>query len=298
MIKKTSILASIFLFFILPSIINSTSLNAKLNSKNELNKLPNSSDKKNNKPLEFNVSNEHFPSIGQNERIRFIILHYTAINDNESISVLTKTNVSAHYLVLNDDSKDIQLLVSEDKRAWHAGVSTWGKFNNLNDTSIGIEIVNLGFKLINEKQEFFNFTDNQYEKVAFLCKKIISKYKIKPNYILAHADIAPQRKFDPGPKFSWKRLYKEYDIGAWYEDTDKEYFLKKIGEIKYNSSEILKIQKEFEKYGYKMSLNGIADDKFKRIVTVFQYHFRPENYNGIVDKETYAILLALNKKYN
>lgn len=247
----------------------------------------------------YNISTEYFPSIAYNERIRFLILHYTALDYLTSVEVLTKKNVSSHYLIPDDESKNINLLVSENKRAWHAGVSRWGKFASLNDNSIGIEIVNKGFVINDEKKEFFDYTEIQYKKIADLCKNIIVKYNIKPNYILGHSDIAPQRKNDPGPKFPWKRLYEEHQIGAWYNDSDKEYFLNIIKSdfTFFDAEQIKKIQQEFYKYGYEISVNGIIDKKFKKIVTVFQHHFRPGNYDGNIDEETYAIILALNKKY-
>lgn len=294
--KKKDLIIFIFLIFnISCASIYSNNLTNKINTNyfDNLNLL----DIDNS--LYFNISKKYSPSIGQNDRIKFLIIHYTGSDYFGSLTVLTKENVSAHYLIPdNSDSKDIQLLVSEDKRAWHAGISKWGKFNNLNDISIGIEFVNKGFLSIDGKKKFFDFTDSQYKKMIYLCKIIIPKYKIKPNYILGHADIAPTRKHDPGPKFPWKRLYEEYNIGAWYNEKDKNFFLKIIEKIKFDSSEILKIQKEFEKYGYDIKVNGILDSSFKNIVTVFQYHFRPSNYDGNIDKETYAILLSLNKKYN
>lgn len=252
---------------------------------------------KTNQLKEYKISTKYFPAKSQNERIRFLILHYTALNYKKSISSLQKNNVSAHYLIPNDESDSIELLVAENKRAWHAGISTWKKNKNLNDISIGIEITNQGFIIQNNKKIFFDYTETQYKKIAELCKKIIIDYNIKANHILGHSDIAPQRKFDPGPKFPWKRLYTEYKIGAWYDDLEKKNILKKIKNIKFNFTDIVNAQKEFAKYGYHVNINGKMDNNFKNVIVAFQYHFRPEIVNGILDQETYAILLALNKKY-
>lgn len=245
----------------------------------------------------YTISTNHFPAVGQNERVRFLILHYTAIDYPLSVKVLTQKEVSAHYLIPNAENDSIDLLVAEDKRAWHAGVSKWGKFENLNDTSIGIEIVNKGYEKVGNSNTYFDYTPTQIKKVAQLCKDIIERYKIEPTYVLGHSDVAPQRKLDPGPKFPWKKLYDEYEIGAWYEVQDFYLFYNSIMNNSTDLGNIEEIQKQFKKYGYDIEVNGENNEAFKKIVTVFQHHFRPEKYDGIVDAETYAILLALNKKY-
>ena len=122
-----------------------------------------------------------------------------------------------------------------DKRAWHAGLREFGDRRNLNDTSIGIEIVNLGIKSYDETEKkygffipedkYIEFEEGQIKKLAFLLKELIKKYNIKPKDILGHSDIAPTRKIDPGAKFPWERLYKEYGIGAWYDEKDKIFFM-------------------------------------------------------------------------
>ncbi len=92
--------------------------------------------------------NTRYKSQSFNNRIRFLVLHYTAANFKTSLETLTKGNVSAHYLVPEgpmDDKRELFSLVPDDKRAWHAGTSAWQNRENLNDTSIGIEIVNLGY---------------------------------------------------------------------------------------------------------------------------------------------------------
>lgn len=244
----------------------------------------------------YTISTKYFPSISKNERIRFLVIHYTALDDATSIRALTQKDVSAHYFVPERDNDSIEVLVAEDERAWHAGVSKWEKFENLNDTSVGIEIANKGFTAKNDTLTYYDYPEHQVKKVGSLALDIINRYQIKPNYVLAHSDIAPQRKSDPGPKFPWKKLYDEYGIGAWYDETTKTQFLESInsGTITYD---VNSIQKELAKYGYEVEQNGISDDKLKKVVVAFQHHFRSQNYDGIMDAESYAILLALNKKY-
>ena len=127
-----------------------------------------------------------------------------------------------------------------------------------------------------------------------MLKKLILKYDIKETNILGHSDIAPTRKIDPGPKFPWERLYREYGIGAWYDEKDKEFFM---NEILYKLTPIEKIKEEFRKYGYKINSSNEWDEESKRVVYNFQSHFNPENITGNMDLETFAILKALNKKY-
>ena len=158
-----------------------------------------------------------YSSQGQDYRQKFIILHYTAGNRDSSLKTLTKNEVSAHYLVSDDKSEPVYSLVDENKRAWHAGVSDWKGRNNLNDTSVGIEIVNGG----DVSGTFVPYKDFQIKEVAVLVKYLADKYEIPATNILGHSDIAPQRKSDPGPLFPWKELYTKYNIGMWYDNDTK-----------------------------------------------------------------------------
>ena len=145
-----------------------------------------------------------YTSKGQNYRQRFIILHYTAVNRDGSLRALTGNDVSSHYLVSDQKNDPVFYLVDENKRAWHAGASEWKTTKNLNDSSIGIEIVNNG----DVSGRFEPFKDFQIKEVAVLVRHLIDKYEIPPTNILGHSDIAPQRKPDPGPLFPWEELNK------------------------------------------------------------------------------------------
>lgn len=252
----------------------------------------------------YSIDNKKFSSKGQNERIKYIIIHYTATTDEVSVRALTKGNVSSHYLITSKDEEPIYNLVSLDKRAWHAGLSEFGDRRNLNDTSIGIEIVNLGIKSYDETEKkygffipedkYIEFEEGQIKKLAFLLKELIKKYNIKPKDILGHSDIAPTRKIDPGAKFPWERLYKEYGIGAWYDEKDKIFFM---NEKLYLVTPISEIKKDLRKYGYKINNTDEWDEESRRVVYSFQAHFNSKNLSGMMDLETFAILKALNRKY-
>ena len=119
-----------------------------------------------------------------------------------------KYKVSCHYIISRKGG--VTQMVQEKKIAWHAGKSKWKRFNNLNNYSIGIELVNKGHQF-----GYQNFTHQQISSLINLCKKIKKKYLIKKENFLGHSDIAPLRKADPGEKFPWKKLSK-FNIGKWY----------------------------------------------------------------------------------
>lgn len=255
-------------------------------------------------PSGFKVMKTYFPAIGQNFRQKYVILHYTVLNDEKSITTLTQQSVSAHYLVSTLPDKEIYQLVDENKRSYHAGISNWRKDQNLNDTSIGIEIVNLGYTTDSlNNRVFYPYPEEQFKKVAALTKDIVTRYNIPPTNILAHSDIAPTRKQDPGPLFPWKRLYDEYQVGMWYDENVKQTFLNQIFTtnditLQYNNPEFVsKVQQQLVQFGYTLPVNGVWNKQTQQTIEAFQFHFRPSNYNGIMDAETLSILQALIQKY-
>ena len=254
--------------------------------------------------INYKIDSKKYSSKSQNERIRFIIIHYTATTDEVGLRALTQGGVSSHFFISSKDEEPIYNLVPLDKRAWHAGISEFGGRNNLNDTSIGIEITSYGVR--DEKKDikdygffipedkYIEFTEGQIKKLARLLTNLISQYDIKPTDILGHSDIAPTRKIDPGPKFPWERLFKEYGIGAWYNEKDKKFFM---NEKLYSVTPIFKIKEEFRKYGYKINNTDEWEEESRRVVYSFQAHFNSKNLSGMMDLETFAILKALNRKY-
>lgn len=254
------------------------------------------------KTKHFKVTKTFFPAVAQNFRQKYIILHYTAIDDEKSIRVLSQGGVSSHYLINSYDDNEIYQLVDENKRAYHAGVSHWRGANNLNDTSIGIEIVNLSTNLPSGEYYFAPYPDYQIKKVAELVKDIADRYSIPPTNILAHSDVAPTRKQDPGPQFPWKMLHDQYGIGMWYDEATKYRLMNEMTNEEFLENQMSmsfasKCQELLKKFGYEATITGEWDKKTKQIVTAFQYHFRPEKYDGVMDLETYAILQALLEKY-
>jgi N-acetylmuramoyl-L-alanine amidase len=246
--------------------------------------------------------NHYRTTSGYNKRVRFLVLHYTAANFAQSVMALTRGQTSAHYLVpaqsdqsyidAGFSSTRIFNLVNEHDRAWHAGVSNWAGRDNLNDTSIGIEIVNQA----SETGGVFTFPDfepEQIEAVRELAVNILLRYPdISPKNVVGHADIAYMRKSDPGPKLPWKKL-AQAGIGAWYEEASKQDFIQRFE--RQGLPPRTDIIAAFRQYGYARPED--SDRAFGLLTRAFQMHFRPESYNGIMDAETCAILYALNVRY-
>lgn len=242
-----------------------------------------------------------FKANGQNERVRFLVMHYTALDDKESLKTLTEEQVSAHYLIpyklgSNQDKPVVLQLVDENKRAWHAGVSSWNGRTNLNDTSIGIEIVNPGYTdSMLGHYVWYPYSEKQIAAITALAKDIIHRYQIAPDNVLGHSDIAPLRKLDPGKLFPWERL-AAMGIGAW---PDKQTINKYLaGRSPYDPVEVSSIQTLLKQYGYdQIPQNGILDENTRKTLSAFQMHFRPADINGNPDAETEAIARALVEKY-
>ena len=254
----------------------------------------------------FIIDSETYQATGKSERIKSIVLHYTVSNNARSINTLTTGQVSAHYLILDHDDNKIYNLVPENERAWHAGAGGFAGRTILNDTSIGIEIVNSGIKPEYQNalkngaldyhpyEHYVEFDELQIKKVAQLVQDLAARYKISPKNIIGHADMAPSRKIDPGAKFPWQRLYKEYGIGAWYDEFDKQFFMH---QDTFAAATIPEIKQAFRDYGYQINDSAEWDKASRNVVYAFQLHFRPQQPTGELDLETYAILKALNKKY-
>ncbi len=218
------------------------------------------------------------PNFSKRDRkIKFVIIHYTGMQSEiESIKRLIdpKFKVSCHYLI-SRKGKIIQM-VKEKNIAWHAGKSKWKKFQNLNDNSIGIELVNKGHKL-----GYQNFTKNQIKSLIKLCKIIKKKYRIKKENFLGHSDIAPLRKIDPGEKFPWKKLSLQ-GLGEWYQE-DQKFF-------RINKKKIrILFFKNLKKIGYRYFSVNLSRKSDVKIVRSFQRRFLPKNVTGRIDQKTYKI---------
>lgn len=255
------------------------------------------------------------PSANYNSRINYLILHFTSEDFAESLRLLTQRTdrpVSVHYLVPETGDPTyprktlkIHRLVTEDRRAWHAGLSHWAGAAALNDTSVGIEIVNQSACVDNvpdtetptpEDQTctLLDYREEQIELVIRLAADILERNPdIDPVDVIGHGDIAPTRRVDPGPLFPWKRLY-ERGIGAWYDD---DVYARYREQFAADMPDLAVIQSALEAYGYLIDETGENDVQTRFVVRAFQMHFRPSDFSGVVDTETAAIVFALVEKY-
>lgn len=220
-----------------------------------------------------------------------ILLHYTGMQSGQAALERLcdrEAKVSSHYLIFNDG--EIVQMVPEALRAQHAGISRWRGDDDINSRSIGIEIENPGHDL-----GYPDFTKAQIDAVIALCRDIIRRRKIPPDFVLAHSDVAPTRKQDPGEKFPWRALHAA-GIGLWVPpvpiSAEGAASALKEGDT---GPAVSELQNQLAAYGYWLPATGTYDALTKAVVTAFQLHFRPARVDGIADASTLDTLRALLK---
>jgi N-acetylmuramoyl-L-alanine amidase len=236
-------------------------------------------------PATSSVVAEVVPSPNHGERKDgrqpdMILLHYTGMqHSNAALALLTRSGseVSAHYFVF-EDGRVVQM-VEESRRAWHAGVSSWAGETDINSCSIGIEIANPG-----HDHDYPEFPARQIAAVTALCRGILTRHTVPPDRVLAHSDVAPARKQDPGEKFPWRTLH-DSGVGHWVKPaplTEEGPMLA----LEDRGTDVIALQTSLREYGYGIAPNGIFDDATREVVTAFQRHFRPQRVDGICDAST------------
>ncbi len=238
------------------------------------------------------ITNNYSPNFSIPKRskkeIKFIILHYTGMRkESSAIERLCdpRAKVSSHYFIKKNG--DVLQLVPDLYEAWHAGKSSWKKYNFLNKSSIGIEIHNSGHEFSYE-----NFSSKQLSSLIKLLKILKKIYKIDKKNILGHSDIAPNRKKDPGEKFPWKNLSK-IQLSSWHNLNERK--IKKLRLIKLTYSEENDFLKNLVKIGYIKTKGSNLRSVKKNLFIAFQRRFRQGLINGFADKECLIISKNLIK---
>jgi N-acetylmuramoyl-L-alanine amidase len=214
-----------------------------------------------------------------------IVLHYTGMPTGEGALARLRdpeARVSCHYLIEEDGR--VFRLVPEERRAWHAGVSSWRGQTDMNGASIGIEIVNPGHEF-----GYRAFPEVQIAAVIALVADIRSRWTVDDVRIVGHSDVAPTRKQDPGELFPWKTL-AEAGHGLWIEPPAAPGPLLQEGE---ESAAVFALQAGLTRLGYDCAPNGRFDAHTQAVVRAFQLHWRPSRTDGVADGETRARLIAL-----
>lgn len=200
--------------------------------------------------------------------VDMLVIHYTGMQTAaEAIDRMCDpaAKVSAHYCI--DEDGVITRLVPEDRRAWHAGVASWRGHADINERSIGIELVNPGHEF-----GYRPFPGAQITALILLASGILRRHEIPSRNVVGHSDVAPSRKQDPGELFDWKRL-AQAGIGLWPEPrpADPADFPAMLAE-----------------YGY-----AVASDSAGESIEAFQRHFRPSRIDGEGDEECAQLLAGL-----
>jgi N-acetylmuramoyl-L-alanine amidase len=228
------------------------------------------------------------PNHGERAGLRpdCLILHYTGMPSGAGALAWLcdpRSQVSCHYFVEEDGT--VLQLVPEARRAWHAGRSSWCGETDLNSRSLGIEIVNAG-----HPGGLPPFPAAQIEAVIALCRDLCARHAIRADRVLAHSDVAPGRKIDPGEVFPWDVLHPA-GVGHWVPPAQAPAGpVLRPGD---RGEEVRALQSSLRGYGYAIEPSGVYDADTTVVVTAFQRHFRPGRVDGIADPQTVATLREL-----
>lgn len=204
--------------------------------------------------------------------VDMLILHYTGMRTaQEALDRLCDpaAKVSAHYLI--DEDGVVTRLVAEEKRAWHAGLSSWRGRSDINGASVGIELVNPGHEF-----GYRRFPAPQMTALEALAKGILGRHPIPARHVIGHSDIAPLRKQDPGELFDWQHLARA-GVGFWPDFT---------AQMAGKPAGLRESQASLAQIGYFCPQSGALDAVTTAAIVAFQRHFRPERCDGVLDTET------------
>jgi N-acetylmuramoyl-L-alanine amidase len=220
--------------------------------------------------------------------VELLVLHYTGMQSEDgALDWLCReeSRVSCHYFVFTDGR--VVQSVPESKRAWHAGVSSWRGLTDLNSRSIGMEIANPGHEF-----GYARFPEKQVRAVIALSRDIVERNRIAARDVVAHSDIAPMRKQDPGEWFPWRRLAAS-GVGVWTPPSRAvEGLVLQEGD---SGKAVAALQRDLAAYGYGVEQTGEYDRPTAAAITAFQRHFRQAKVDGVADPATRKTLARMLK---
>ena len=219
--------------------------------------------------------------------VDFLILHYTGMRSAEAaLDRLCDpaAEVSAHYVV--DEDGTVFQLVDEDRRAWHAGVASWGPVSDINSRSIGIELVNPGHEF-----GYRDFPEAQIAALLELAAGIVARHPIAPEHVLGHSDVAPGRKRDPGERFPWRDV-AEAGLGLWPALVVPMVDGPTLAPGRPGPA-VAALRGRLAALGYGLAAGEAYDRATRDTVAALQRHWRPARVDGIADQATQATLAAL-----
>lgn len=212
-----------------------------------------------------------------NGRVDLVVLHYTGMRSAQAAldrMCDPDAGVSAHYLI--EEAGAVHRLVDETRRAWHAGVASWAGAADINDRSIGIELVNPGHEF-----GYRAFPEPQMAALETLLADILARHAIPAYRVVGHSDVAPMRKQDPGELFDWRRLGR-LGLAFWCDpqaeaEPDAEKARALLGLCGYGLAE--------------------TDGAFVAGLCAFQRRFRPGRCDGVLDRQTMGLLIAAAEQW-
>lgn len=260
---------------------------------------------------------------GDSTPIDTLVMHYTVADYRRTLGLFTTGRpcsiskptgrVSAHFVITEEEQAlgipggQVIRVAPDHKRAWHAGVSYWGGASNLNGRSIGIENVNRGYDgAPGLPERWYPFDPSQIARLGELSRHLIDTHGILPINVVGHADIAPDRKQDPGILFPWGRLHDEFGVGAWLNDSEMD--PESINRM-YAPTEPLPKEPHLgfftqclQRYGYKVDPTDYATPASSDVIKAFKAHFSqnqdPQGFTDELEQRDMFWIWALNAKYH
>ena len=257
---------------------------------------------------------EAHPSPNFNDRkhpIDMLVFHYTGMETGqEALERMcdAEAQVSAHYMIWEDGR--VAQLVGEDKRAWHAGISSWQGDEDLNSRSIGIEIVNGGHDWPLPGDVLPPYPDAQLDALIHLPHGILDRWELPAHRIVGHSDIAPARKEDPGEHFPWLKLAR-VGIGLWPRSltdpsdasgderaraTGPHLIGRGLGPGD-DKKAVARLQTMLGGIGYGIEVTGLYDEQTECVVRAFQRRWLQDQVTGQADLRTLRMIGLVDPLY-